>query len=162
MKPVQRGIALGVLQCLLVLSVAGKYAWDRERLPRAWTKTAPIDPNLPIRGRYVSLRLEAAFPDAPGVAPVTQSYPVTLSAGNGVLTAHLSPASTNITVMPGRQAWTLMQPVAYFIPEHAADPTRLNPGEELWVEVSVPPSGPPRPVRLAVKRDGKLSPLDIR
>ena len=23
-----------------------------------WVKTAPVDPNLPIRGRYVSLRLE--------------------------------------------------------------------------------------------------------
>lgn len=154
----KRGIALGVLQCLLVLSVAGKYAWDRARLPRVWVKTAPFDPYLPVRGRYVSLRLQVAFADAPGTA----SYPVTLSTQNEVLTARLGTASSGNTVLPGRAGWSLAQPVAYFVAEHAADPSRLNPGEELWVEVSVPPSGPPRPLRLGVKRDGKLVPLDLR
>ena len=120
MKPRYRGIALAVLQCLLVLSVAGKYAWDREHLPRAWVKTAPVDPNRPIRGRYVSLRL-----------------------------------------VPSGMV-TLADSVAYFIPEHAGDVTRLKPGEELWVEVSVPPSGAPRPLRLGVKRDGVLTPLVLR
>jgi hypothetical protein len=158
MKPVYRGIALGALQCLLVLSIAGKYAWERERLPRVWAKTVPFDPYIPIRGRYVSLRLEVAFPNPPGPS----SYPVTLSAENGVLTAHLGSAARDVTILPGRTGWSLAEPVAYFIPEHAADPTHLNPGEELWVEVSVPPSGPPRPVRLGVKRDGKLTPLDVR
>jgi uncharacterized membrane-anchored protein len=119
-KPLSRGIALGVLQCLLVLSVAGKYAWDREHLPRVWLKTAPVDPNLPIRGRYVSLRLVPS----------------------GMVTA--------------------AHAVAYFIPEHARDVTRLRPGEELWVEVSVPPAGAPRPLRLGVKRDGVLTPLVLR
>ena len=46
MKPVYRGILVAVLQCLLVLSLAGKYAWDREHLPRVWAKTAPGDPYL--------------------------------------------------------------------------------------------------------------------
>jgi hypothetical protein len=154
----KRGIALGLLQCLLVLSVAGKYAWDRARLPRVWAKTAPVDPYLPVRGRYVSLRLQVAFADPPGTGP----YPVTLSAQNEALTAQLATASSGNTILPGRGGWSLAQPVAYFIPEHAADPTRLNPGEELWVEVSVPRSGPPRPLRLGVKRDGKLAPLDVR
>src|ERR1019366_4049071 len=58
MKPVYRGIAVAVLQCLIVLSVAGKYALDRERLPRVWAMAAPFDPYLPVRGRYVSLRLQ--------------------------------------------------------------------------------------------------------
>jgi hypothetical protein len=36
MKPLYRGIAVALLQCLIVLTVAGKYALDRQRLPRGW------------------------------------------------------------------------------------------------------------------------------
>ena len=157
MKPLHRGIALGVLQCLLVLSVAGKYAWDRERLPRVWVKTAPVDPYLPIRGRYVSLRLEVAVPEG----QTAQWTPVSLTVENGALTARPAAARTGIMVTGGKP-WALAEPVAYFIPEHAADPTRLHPGEELWVEVSVPPAGPPRPLRLGVRRAGVLTPIEIR
>lgn len=52
-------------------------------------------------------------------------------------------------------------PVAYFIPEHVPDPSRRPPGEELWVEVSIPAKGPPRPIRLGVKKDGVLTPLEL-
>jgi len=54
----------------------------------------------------------------------------------------------------------LNQPIAYFIPEHAADPSRRPPGEELWVEVTIPQRGAPRPIRLGVRKDGQLTPLD--
>jgi len=53
------------------------------------------------------------------------------------------------------------EPVAFFIPEHANNPARLNPGEELWVEVTVPKKGPPRPLRLGIKKDGILTPLHL-
>jgi hypothetical protein len=52
--------------------------------------------------------------------------------------------------------------VDFFISEHVSDPSRRPPGEELWVEVSVPPRGAPRPIRLAVKKDGALTPLELR
>jgi hypothetical protein len=116
MKPVYRGIVIAVLQCAMVLSIAGKYAIDRARLPRTWARALPYDPNLPIRGRYVRMRLE------------------------------------------GFQA---QEPAVFFIPEHVPDPSRRPPGEELWVEVSLPNSGPPRPVRLGVKKNGVLTPLDL-
>ena len=112
----KRGIAVAVLHCLLMLSVAGKYALDRATLPRQWVRALPFDPNLPIRGRYVRLRL----PD-----------------------------------------WPLQEPVAYFIPENIPDPSRRPPGEELWVEVSVPKKGPPRPVSLGVKKNGVLTRLPL-
>ena len=54
------------------------------------------------------------------------------------------------------------QAVAYFIPSDAPDPSIRPAGEELWVEVSVPKTGAPRPIRLAVKKDGRLTPLELR
>jgi hypothetical protein len=148
-----------VLQCLLVLSVAGKYAWDRERLPRAWARTGPIDPYLPLRGRYVSLQLEVAL--TPAVDPATAYSGLELFAENGVLKARPGSGSGGAVVNRGAHPM-LAEPVAYFISEHAADPTSLRPGEELWAEVSVPKSGPPRPIRLGVRRNGVLTPLDLR
>ena len=121
MKPLHRSLAVLAVQLALIAGVVGKYAWDRARCPREWFQAQPYDPNLPIRGRYVSLRL-------------------------------LRVPAQNDT---GR-------PVAYFIPEHAQDPSRRAPGEELWVEATLPPKGPPRPIRLGVKKDGVLTPLDLR
>ena len=38
----------------------------------------------------------------------------------------------------------------FFIPEHAKSPFPLQKGQELWALVTVPPSGPVRPVKLAI------------
>jgi hypothetical protein len=156
MKPMHRGIAVAVLQCLIVLSVAGKYALDRERLPRVWTKALPVDPNLPVRGRYVSLRLQVEAP-----AEAAQGTSARLSATEGRLAATPDSSGT-VHIVSVTGEWSLVEPVAFFIPEHVADPSRRGPGEELWVEVSVPPRGTPRPIRLGVKRDGVLAPLALR
>ncbi|CAN5717228.1 hypothetical protein BH24GEM1_BH24GEM1_29760 [soil metagenome] len=59
-------------------------------------------------------------------------------------------------------AAALDEPVAFFIPEHVPDPSVRLAGEELWAEVTVPRAGPPRPIRLAVRRDGTLRLLEIR
>jgi hypothetical protein len=56
----------------------------------------------------------------------------------------------------------LSQPLAYFIPEHVADPSVRTRDEELWVEVTVPPTGAPRPIRLGVKANGVIRPLELR
>jgi hypothetical protein len=155
-------MAVAVLQCLIVLSVAGKYAIDRERLPRAWARALPVDPNLPIRGRYVSLRLQVDLLDS---RPEVSGGPVQLSAQNGRLIATLvMPPVDSGTILAGDHAhgWSLAEPVAFFIPERVPDPSHRAPGEELWVEVSVPSQGPPRPLRLGVKKDGALTPLELR
>jgi hypothetical protein len=75
-----------------------------------------------------------------------------------------SPAAAMILAQPGApcDALVLEQPVDFFIPEHVDDPTRLKPGQELWVEVTVPPTGPPRPLQLALKQNGKWSPLALQ
>lgn len=152
MKQVYRGVAVAALQCLLVLSVAGKYALDRERLPRVWAMAMPVDPNLPVRGRYVSLRLRVDTP--PGTPQWTAAR---LAAVDGRLVATPDP-NGKVHVVQG----SLAEPVAFFIPEHVADPSRRAPGEELWVEVTVPPRGDPRPIRLGVKKDGAITPLELQ
>jgi hypothetical protein len=45
-------------------------------------------------------------------------------------------------------------PVDFFIGEHAASRIEIKNEQELWVEVTVPRRGPPRPIQLALK-DGK-------
>jgi hypothetical protein len=57
MNSLRKGIILAALQCALVLSLTGKLFYDRATCPRVWVKTLPYDPNLPIRGRYLSLTL---------------------------------------------------------------------------------------------------------
>jgi hypothetical protein len=123
----RKGLILAAFQCLLALSLSGKLLYDRATCPRVWVKTAQWDPNLPIRGRYLALRL-----------------------------------------MPERDAlWygnTNAQMVVFFVPEHALPfETGLfrRDAPELWAEVTIPHKGPPRPIRLALKKAGKLELLDV-
>ena len=62
-----------------------------------------------------------------------------------------------------RDQWVvrLREPLAYFIPEHVPDPSARPVGEELWVEVTLPRKGPLRPIRLGVKKNGVLTPLNL-
>jgi hypothetical protein len=53
----------------------------------------------------------------------------------------------------------LTDPVDFYIAEHATDPSRVRSGQELWIEVTVPPKGPPRPLQLALKENGAWRPL---
>jgi hypothetical protein len=48
-----------------------------------------------------------------------------------------------------------------FIPDTAQPPYPLNPGQELWAEVTLPPSGPPRPIQLAISENGQRTVLKM-
>jgi hypothetical protein len=50
----------------------------------------------------------------------------------------------------------------YFISDTAQSPLPLRLGQELWIEVTVPPKGPPRPIQLALKDNGAWKPLDLK
>ena len=67
----------------------------------------------------------------------------------------------NVTAMPGASCdqMNLDSSVDFFIARHTPNPLPLKPGQELWVEVTVPPSGKPRPIQLALKQDGAWKPL---
>jgi len=121
-----KGLLLALVHVLLVAIIGGKLLYDRQQLPRQWIQTAPYDPDLPLRGRYVRLRLQLDTPPA------------------------------------AMDASTLNQPVPFFIPEHVPDPSVRSAGETLWVEVTLPPKGPPRPIQLGVKKgDGPIVPLGL-
>ena len=58
MNSVRKGVLLGALQVLLVLSLGAKLLYDRLTRPRVWVLAAVYDPELPIRGRYIAERLQ--------------------------------------------------------------------------------------------------------
>jgi hypothetical protein len=153
MTSLQKSLILAGVQVAMVMSLGAKLVIDRSMLPRVWVKTLPFDPDLAIRGRYVSLSLMVevrGFPDGAIYAPAE------LSVEDGKLVAKPSDDS-NVHIMVSNSS--ISEPVAYFISEHVVDPSWRKAGEELWVEVTVPKRGPPRPIRLGVKKDGVLTPL---
>lgn len=169
MRAAYKGLILAGLQLALVMSLGGKLLIDRANLPRVWARGFPYDPNMPIRGRYVSLQLEAQLPRR-AVGGVNAVSRATLRVENeqliAVPTEHYN--FSGVLIAPRQRRGSdnastvvIQDPVAFYIPEHVADPSRRKPNEELWVEVTIPKKGPPRPIRLGVKKDGVLTPLAL-
>ena len=163
----RKGFIVAALHLALVGSLGAKLLIDRATRPRVWARTGPVDPDLPIRGRYVKLWVVGRSTE--DLSGSSGSAPVRLRVDNGVLTFDRVDESTGarlrartfVTTRDGEHIAQLTQPLAYFIPEHVPDPSRRAPGEELWVELTLPKAGPPRPIRLGIKKDGVLTPLDL-
>jgi hypothetical protein len=156
---------LAMVQVMLVSGVGLKYASDRARLPSAWVQTVPFDPSLPIRGRYVRLRIQVPY-SQPTAAAVSGAFTrVRLVVGNDRVQAVPDSAANieaTIDTAGGALIARLSEPVAFFIPEHVADPSRRARGEELWAMVTLPAAGSPRPIRLGVRRGERIEELDLR
>lgn len=170
MKPIMKSLLLGIAQLALVASLGGKLIYDRAAQPRVWARTMPYDPDLPIRGRYVRLRVEVAVDRAiPRKEKGDRATTMTLHAQEGRLRGLIAsaPNETNaqrvvIETRNGEPVVVLAGPVAFFIPEHIPDPSIRPHGEELWVEVTLPKRGPPRPIRLGIKTEqSDIQPLDL-
>lgn len=150
----QRGLAVLLVQLLLALVVAGKLGWDRATLPRVWARVVPVDPDDPLRGRYVRLWVDAV--DRRPAGPEEASSRVELAVADGELVARAPTGWPGLAVFQpppaGARGVVVSEAMAFFIPEHGGDPSRLEPGQELWVEMSVPSRGLPRPIRLDVRR----------
>jgi uncharacterized membrane-anchored protein len=190
MKFSKTSIVLLVIQLALVSSIAAKYLYQRSTCPRVWTRTAAYDPNMVMRGRYLSLRLtvdacqstlpsalHAIFPRNSDGTTRKDGFHVNWQGavrfraklkveGDKLLAiripeADLTSKGVDVTAWPDSScdAMRIDEPVDFYIAEHAADPTPLQPGQELWMEVTVPPQGPPRPIQLALKQDGAWKPL---
>ena len=174
MKSWAKGIVLAAVHVGLVASLGANLLYDRATRPRVWALTAPYDPDLPIRGRYLSLQLVVEPRGIQGPQPESAWQPqsVTLHVEDGRLVAEgngqergFNPADLHVRFIDrrGEKLTVLDKPVAFFISEHLPDPARRPLGEELWVEVTVPKKGPPRPIRLGLKKgDGPIVPLELR
>ncbi len=181
-------IALLVIQLTLVSSIAAKYLYQRRTCPRVWGRAVAYDPELVMRGRYLSAQLtvdgcqstlpsakQAEFPRNLNGVPngelfsvnVPVMFPAKLAVQDGKLqairipTTDVAPSGQMVSAFQGMpcNAMRLTQPTNFYIAEHAASPLPLKAGEELWMEVTVPPKGPPRPIQLALKTDGAWKPL---
>src|SRR5262249_33357721 len=167
-----KSIVLGTIQIALVVSLGGKLLYDRMMRPRAWALTQGYDPELPIRGRYLTQRLRMpaegfAYTVARNGASdwfINRNWAY-FEARGGMLIAKSRGAGPGGWIYLQRKTDGSLeavseQPVLVFIPEHAEVPA-LKPREERWVEVTLPAKGPPRPIRLGIKRNGTIEPLKL-
>ncbi|HET6169734.1 MAG TPA: hypothetical protein VFE01_06115 [Terracidiphilus sp.] len=182
-------VAVLVIQLALVSSIAAKYLYQRATSPHVWSRTVAYDPELVMRGRYLSMQLlvdgcqstlpsakQAVFPrNINGIpegskyaiaAPQAVHFPAKLVVQNNKLVAIRLADSDENPVGQWVAAWPkascedlrLDEPVDFYIPEHAIRPV-LGKSGELWIEVTIPPKGPPRPLHLALKENGAWKPL---
>jgi hypothetical protein len=184
MTRLRAALLLLVVQLLLVSSVAAKYLYERRTCPRVWSRATQYDPNLPLRGRYLALQLLVDACQLPRDPAHFQRYPVyglhpaarrpgdwkwdvSLDVANGRLIPVLhdhpkAPGDVFQLVLaedrPCDRA-SLTPSSEFFIPDRAQSPFPLKPGQELWVEVTVPPSGPPRPIQLALSTKSSFQTL---
>jgi hypothetical protein len=179
MSRTQRAVTLLVVQAALVLSIAGKYLYERKVCPRIWVRAAQYDPNMLLRGRYLALQLAV---DACGL-PRDAAHRVGYQPGTDYWEWSVRPVVQGGKLVPVPASYderpeltdelrlwgnrscdraTLSKSVEYFIADTAKGPFPLKKGAELWVEVTVPPMGPPRPIQLAESKDGMFTPLDLR
>ena len=160
------GLVLAAVHAALVGSLGLKLLADRASLPRGWVRSQPFDPSTPFRGRYVRLGLVIPLsnPDTTRGPYADAGVRLELQGDRVVGSIDDSVVSPRVQLRQDQGRWSarLAQPVAYFIPEHVPDPSVRPGGEELWVEVTMPKKGPPRPIRLGVMKDGRLTPLEIR
>jgi uncharacterized membrane-anchored protein len=183
-------VALLLIQLVLVSSIAVKYLYQRSTCPRVWVRTVAYDPEMVMRGRYLSLRLtvdgcqstlptafQARFPrnidgtTRPNGYSIQSEQPVRFSAklkveGDRLLALRIEDADqrsrgVQVVGQPGSScdALRLEEPVDFYIAEHAASPLPVKSGQELWMEVTIPPQGPPRPIQLALKDGSAWRPL---
>ena len=183
MNRIQRAIVLLAVQAALVLSIAGKYLYQREVCPRVWVPAAQYDPNMPLRGRYLALQLAVDacglpwndsrhtnnFANPGFLAPGSRDWTVKPTVRDGKLVPVLAsatdrPEETQQLTLWGNRPCNragLSRGIDFFVPDTAKTPFPLHKGEELWVEVTVPPVGPPRPLQLALSTNGVFTPLKL-
>lgn len=185
-------LALLVAQLAIVSTVAAKYLYQRWSCPRVWTRAAAIDPYLPMRGRYMALQLtvdgcQSTLPSAKDAA-FPHKYDGTVRPGPYMLRQDTNYFRANLKVEDNRlvavriesqensnqgqevegsagaacDQMRLAEGTDYFISDTAQSPLPLKVGQELWIEVTVPPKGPPRPIQLALKDNGAWKPLELK
>ncbi|HLV85362.1 MAG TPA: hypothetical protein VKV39_00190 [Candidatus Sulfotelmatobacter sp.] len=189
MKPLTKAIAVALIQVLIVCSLGAKLLYDRHTRPQAWFLAERYDPNLPIRGRYLALRLDVTDSRTP--QELEQKFGA--DRDYQMKTFHhvwyFGQECGSIVMRDGKpvaqfdsgrfgdcrnlsfERWPrgdqsvlqLREPVLFFIPDTSREFWMLKPGEEMWVLATIPGKGPPRPIRVGIKKagDATITPLDV-
>lgn len=169
----RKGFLLGALQLAIVLSLGGKLLYDRATRPRVWVLAQTYDPDLPIRGRYLSERLSmpvSGFDYVSQDNSYSQWYQnrhwAYYEVQNGKLVAKSEGSGSAGWIAVQRRGDSSLvalteEPVLLFVPDNA-DLSVIKPQSEIWVEVTVPRQGPPRPIRIALKKDAVFIPLNFK
>jgi hypothetical protein len=180
-KSLRKGLLVALLHLIIVSSLGARLLYDRVHRPRIWVKVANYDPDLPIRGRYLSLNLEIPT-EGIIISRSPQSYDKDKD-GQPLYFEHPNPYRCDLVFQNGTLIavgnelgnyglWVRQragQPsvivvdtrTPFFIPEHL-ETGAIRAAQELWMEATIPRKGPPRPIRLAMKKDGVLMPFAIR
>jgi hypothetical protein len=167
-QSVIRGLVLTVLHLAILCSLGAKLIYDRATRPRIWVKAAYYDPDLPIRGRYLSLQCTVKLENfkSEGIAPEYASTTAHLEIRDNTLIAVSDPdGSVDVWVrnLPsGERSAMISEATLVFVPEHAQLPELREHGKDIWIEATIPRKGPPRPIRLGVKQNEKIQPVEIR
>ncbi len=109
-------------------------------------------------------------PYAVGEAPQNIEFRAQLQVANNTLQAvyisdeSLRSKGQQVIAKPGEPCsqMLLAKPVDFFIANDARSPLPLALGQELWIEVTVPPVGPPRPLQLTINDSKGWKPLNLR
>jgi hypothetical protein len=170
MRPLYKGLLIAVLHVAIVCTLGAKLLYDRGHRPRIWIKSAIYDPNLPIRGKYLALSIKVPAEGFTGRMQPYGNYNneyfspnrcdlvlrgeqlIAVANERGEFWANIQRRDNNMVAMINGET-------AYFLPEHNPGRILHNRGEELWIEATIPRKGPPRPIRLGIKKDGVLTPF---
>jgi hypothetical protein len=186
MKVAKFGLVMTL--CLLPLLFIARYLFVLHS-PRVWTRAMPYDEEkfMERDGRHLRFGLNAngcgrihlnpsPYEDPekphklrPGAVLLTanRSIPVRLGVENDALVAYpggiegwfFRPVTAMVMPAANCDVLPISPSVNFILPEGAKSPLPLQAGQELWIELRVPPSGPPMPLQLALKQDGVWTPL---
>jgi hypothetical protein len=100
-------------------------------------------------------------------SPDEVRFPATLKVeGNKLLAVRIEnpnhhASEVTVAAEPGTRCEQMRveSPVNFYVAEHAQLPAPLKAGQELWIEVTVPSQGLPRPLQLALKDGASWTPL---
>jgi hypothetical protein len=169
----RKSILLAAIQLAIVLSLGAKLLCDRATRPRVWAVAQNFDPDLPIRGRYLALQVHVMpegfaykAPSQPNFSDWwTNQYWGYLTVRNNQLVAAPQGSGCGMWIhlqkKPSGEITALTEdPVLVFIPETFQMPVSHR-DDQLWVELTIPAKGPPRPIRLAISNANGFTPLQV-
>lgn len=107
MNSLTKAVVVVLLHLTIVLSLGGKLLYDRAYRPRIWVRTGSLDPDLPVRGRYLTLNIQVHAPEfQPTVNKDGSRYgweSVYLTVEKGELVAHATEKHTRFPSGGGAQ-----------------------------------------------------------